>query len=320
MRNFVFNKCGYKGLIIKHKIKTMRVFVTGATGFVGSAVVNQLLSAGHKVLGLARSESSAQKLIEAGAEVYLGALTDIESLKSGAAQTDGVIHTGFIHDFSRFTESCEIDRRAIEAMGSVMAHTGKPFIITSGLALISTGRPVTEADEVTPENSKSPRKATEEAAKAVAQSGVNVSIVRLPPSVHDAGDHGFVPILINLAREKGEAAYLREGQNQWPAVHRLDAAVLYQLALERNAPRAVYHAVGEQGIPFIKIASTIGENLNLPVVSKTPEEAAEYFGWFNYFGTINTPASGEQTKQILGWQPRHIGLIEDMNSGAYFAQ
>ncbi|MCD8739253.1 SDR family oxidoreductase [Mucilaginibacter roseus] len=298
----------------------MRVFVTGATGFVGSTVVNQLLSAGHKVLGLARSEASAQKLIEAGAEVHLGSLTDIESLKSGALQTDGIIHTGFIHDFSRFAESCEIDRNAILTMGEAIAGTGKPFIITSGLALLSTGRLLTEQDEVTPENSKSPRKASEEAAKSVAQMGVNVSVMRLPPSVHDAGDHGFVPILINLAREKGEAAYLGDGQNKWPAVHRLDAAVLYQLALEKNAPWAVYHAVGEQGIPFADIASTIGENLNLPIVSKTTEEAAEYFGWFNYFGTINTPASGEQTKQILGWQPTHIGLIEDMNSGAYFAQ
>ncbi|MCC8409294.1 SDR family oxidoreductase [Mucilaginibacter sp. UR6-1] len=296
----------------------MRVFVTGASGFVGSAVVNQLISAGHQVLGLARSNSSAEKLIAAGAEVHIGDLDDLESLKSGALRADGVIHTAFIHDFSKFEESCATDRRVIEAIGDVLAGTGKPFIITSGIGLLSLGRLITEDDKATPETSNHPRRASEEAAEAIAARGVNVSLVRLPPSVHDAGDHGFIPILINLAREKGEAVYIGDGQNRWPAVHRLDAAKLFRLALEKNAPWAIYHAIGDEGIPFVDITAVIGKNLNLPVVSKAKDEAAAHFGWFAYFASLNSPASSEQTRKALNWEPTHRGLIDDLDSDAYF--
>ncbi|MFD0795365.1 SDR family oxidoreductase [Mucilaginibacter litoreus] len=296
----------------------MHVFVTGASGFVGSAVVQELINAGHSVLGLARSDASADRLIAAGAGVHRGSLDDLESLKAGAAAADGVIHTGFIHDFSKFQENCETDRRAIEAMGSVLIGTTKPLVITSATGLFNLGRIVTESDKATPETSFNPRRASEEAADAVAGQDVNVSVVRLPPSVHDAGDHGFVPMLINLAREKGAAAYIGEGLNRWPAVHRLDAANLYRLALDKNEKKAVYHAIGDPGIPFREITDLIGKNLNLPVVSKAGEDAAQHFGWFLHFASMDSPASSEQTRNVLNWAPTHKGLIADLDSEAYF--
>ncbi|MXV50867.1 NAD-dependent epimerase/dehydratase family protein [Pedobacter sp. HMF7647] len=294
----------------------MRIFVTGATGFVGSAIVKELLDAGHKVLSLARSASSADQLIAIGAEVHRGSLDDLESLKRGAELADGVIHTAFIHDFSKFGENCETDRGAIEAMGSILAGTDKPLIITSGTGLFNLGRLVTEDDQITV-GSASPRKASEEAAAVVAAQGVKISIVRLPPSVHDAGDYGFVPLLIALAREKSMSAYIGDGDNRWPAVHRLDAARLFRLALEKNVP-SIYHAVGEEGLLFREIAEVIGKNLALPVVSKSGEDAAEYFGWFQHFASLNSPASSEQTRKALNWQPTHRGLIADLDSEAYF--
>jgi len=293
----------------------MRVFVTGATGFVGSAVVKELLGAGHHVLGLARSDAGAAALAASGAEVLRGDVEDIASLKAGAANADGVIHTAFIHDFARFKECCEADRHAITALGDALAGSARPLIVTSAIGLLPAGRLSTE--EAAPVPGGTPRIATEEAATALAARGVNVAILRLPPSVHDAGDHGFVPILINIAREKGVAAYPGEGQNLWPAVQRADAARLYRLALEQTARRndglpTRYHAVAEQGIAFKEIAGAIGKRLGLPVVAKAGAEAAAHFTWFAHFAGMDVPASSAVTRAALGWQPTGIGLLEDM--------
>lgn len=297
----------------------MRVFVTGATGFVGSAVVQELINAGHQVLGLARSEENAKLLIAAGAEVHRGDLEDLESLRKGAADSDGVIHTGFVHDFTRFKEVCEIDRRAIEAIGAELAGSERPFIITSGIGMLTIkGRLATEKDMPDASN-PNPRIASEHAADALAADGVCVSVVRLPPTVHGEGDHGFVPILIGIARDKGISVYKEEGQNRWPAVHRLDAAKLFRLALEKaNSGTVRYHAVAEEGITFREIAEAIGKGLNIPVAGKSPEQAAEHFTWFTHFAGMDCAASGKQTQEILGWHPVQPGLIEDLDKGDYF--
>lgn len=289
----------------------MRVFVTGASGFVGSAVVKELINAGHQVLGLARSDASAQKLKDAGAEVHRGDVEDLESLKSGAAAVDGVIHTAFNHDFSRFKQNCEDDRKAIEALGSVLIGTDKPLIITSGSAVKSDGSLVTE-DSAPPSSDVMPRAASEEAAAELRAKGVKVAVMRLPPSVHGDGDHGFVPMLIDLAKQKGIAAYVGEGNNRWPSVHRFDAANLYRLVLEAGAAESHYIAAAEEGTPMREIATVIGQHLNIPVISKSKEEAAEHFGWFTHFASIDTPASSAKTRQWLGWNPTGITLLEDM--------
>lgn len=293
----------------------MRIFVTGATGFIGSAVVQDLRAAGHQVVGLARSDAAAAALAAAGAAVHRGSLDDLDSLRSGAAGADGVVHTGFIHDFSRFAENCAIDRRAIEALGDGLVDGRRPLVVTSGIALLPQGRMGTEESAPTGPN---PRVASEEAARTVAERGVPVSIVRLPPSVHGEGDHGFVPLLIALARDTGIAVYVGDGANRWTAVHRFDAARLFRLAVER-ATSACYHGVAEEGIAFRRIAETIGRRLGVRVESRTHEEAAAHFGWFAHFAATDVPASSAWTRHTLDWQPTQIGLLEDLERPSYFA-
>lgn len=293
----------------------MRVFVTGASGFIGSAVVKELIANGHEVLGLARSDASAAKITAAGGKVHRGTIEDLDSLKRGTAAADGVIHTAFIHDFSKFEENCEKDRQAIEAIGSILAGSDHPLVISSGIGLLSPGRLATEDDMP---STSTPRVASEQAAAALAARGIRVSSMRLPPSVHGEGDHGFVPRLINIAREKGVSAYIGDGTNRWPSVHRLDAASAFRLALEKGAPQPRYHAVADEGVPTKEVAEIIGRHLDLPVVSISPEEATAHFGFLGHFFSRDVPASSKQTREWLGWRPTHSSLVADLDAGHYF--
>jgi nucleoside-diphosphate-sugar epimerase len=288
----------------------MRVFVTGATGFIGSALVPELITAGHQVLGLTRSDAGAKSLAAAGAEVHRGSLEDLESLKSGAAKSHAVIHLAFNHDFSKFQENCETDRRAIEALGSALAGSDRLLIATSGTLLIAPGRLATEEDVPAATSASIPRIATEEAAAAVAARGVRVSLVRLP-QVHDQSKQGLITFLISLAREKGVSAFVGDGKNRWSAAHLSDTARLYRLALEKGAADR-YHAVAEEGVPVRDIAEVIGRRLKLPVVAKSPAEAAEHFGWLAHFAGFDSPASSALTRERLGWRPVGPGLLADL--------
>ncbi|USX27036.1 SDR family oxidoreductase [Oxalobacteraceae bacterium OTU3CINTB1] len=297
----------------------MRVFVTGATGFVGSAVVEDLMQAGHRVLGLARSDEAAATLTGLGAEVQRGSLLDIDSLVTAAKACDGVIHTAFIHDFSNMPESAKTDLAAIEAMGAALAGSGKPFVVTSAIGILQPGRISVESDAPMAASAGSYRIPSELAALALGGQGVRASVVRLPPSVHGDGDHGFVPALIGIARKQGSSAYIDDGMTRWPAVHRHDAARLYRLALESGVAGSVYHAVAEEGVATREIAGVIGRRLNLQVVGMSGDQAAGHFGFIGRFFGMDCPASSEQTRRQLGWRPTHPGLLEDMDREAYFA-
>jgi nucleoside-diphosphate-sugar epimerase len=290
--------------------KSMRVFVTGATGFIGSALTSELIDAGHQVLGLTRSDEGAKALADAGAQAHRGDLEDLESLRSGAAACDAVIHTAFRHDWSRFAESCELDKRAIEAMGAVLQGSSRPLIVTSGVG-VAQGRASTEDDP--PLTSPSLPRVSEVTAVALMESGVCASVMRLP-QVHDTVKQGLVTPLIAIARAKGVSAYVGEGHNRWPAAHVADVARLYRLAVEKGAAGTRYHAVAEEGVPLKDIATAIGRGLNVPVISISPEQAQEHFGFFGFFVGRDSPASSARTRRELGWNPNGPTLLTDLGN------
>jgi nucleoside-diphosphate-sugar epimerase len=284
----------------------MRVFVTGASGYIGSAIVDELIATGHEVIGLARSETSAKIIENSGAGVIMGNLEDPASLKHGVLSADAVIHTAFIHDFARYQHANEIDTLAIKIMGECLKDTNKPIVITTGISPKKTGV-LTETD-ISPASPRS----SEPTALALVEAGINATIVRLPRSVHDVEPKGFIPFIVNLARKNGVSAYVEDGSNRWSAVHRLDAAHLFCLALYKAEKGARYHALGDEAIPFREIAEIIGKGLNLPVRSISKEETVQYFDWMSAFVGLDTPATCLITREKLGWQPVNIGLLEEI--------
>ncbi|MDX2235615.1 MAG: SDR family oxidoreductase [Hyphomonadaceae bacterium] len=296
----------------------MRIFVTGASGFVGAAVVDDLLGAGHRVTGLVRTPQAAAQLAAKGAASVLGGLDDLDRLRAAAAEADAVVHTAFNHDFSRFAENAAQDRRAIDAIGETLAGSDRPFLVTSGLALLTSGPVAAETDPSIPPSAQYPRE-SEPAADALRARGVRAAVVRLPPSVHGVGERGFVPTAMTIAREKGVSAFVGAGSNRWPAVHRLDAARVYRLALEDRAQAPKYHAVAEEGVPFREIAARIAQRLRVPMIGLSPEEAATHFGWFATFAGLDAPASSALTRERLGWTPVQPALLDDIAHPDYFA-
>jgi nucleoside-diphosphate-sugar epimerase len=294
----------------------VRVFVTGASGFIGSAVVPQLIGAGHQVVGLARSDDSARVIEAAGAEVLRGSLEDLDSLRMGASESDGIIHLAFIHDFANYESSARTDLHAVEAIGAVIEGTARPFLIASGVGTIAEGRPATEHDAARP---GFPRTPAAETTLALADSGVRSGVVRLPPTVHGEGDHGFISTLVDIARAKGVSGYVGDGSNRWPAVHRRDAAVLFRKALDDAPAGSVLHAVAEEGVPARTIAEVIGRHLGLPVASISRQAAAEHFGWLEPVFAADLPTTSEVTRKLLDWEPSQPGLVDDLERGHYFA-
>jgi nucleoside-diphosphate-sugar epimerase len=296
----------------------MRVFVTGASGWIGSAVVSELIESGHEVAGLARSDASADAVQAAGAEVVRGSLDDLDVLSAAAAAADGVIHTAYIHDFSDMEGAAQADRRAIGAFGAALEGSGRPLVLTTGTGVLRPGHPVTEDERHDPSTPGHPRRENETVALGLADRGVRVSIIRPAPSVHGNGDHGFVARLVAIARDQGASGYVGDGTNRWAAVHRLDTARLYRLALEQAPGGSVFHAVGEEGVATRDIAEVIGRHLNVPSVSIDPDKATDHFGWLGAFFSWDAPASNALTRERLGWEPTHQGLIADLEEGFYF--
>jgi len=306
----------------------MRVFITGASGWIGSAVVPQLISAGHQVTGLARSDASAAALMVAGAAVHRGSIDDLDSLRSAAAESDGVIHLAFKHDIAfsgGFQDAADADRRAIETFGEALAGSDRPFVIASGTLGLAPGQVATERDGTAPDPAAAPvlagaetRLANAQLTLGLASRGVRSSVVRLPPTNHGDGDGGFMATLVGIAREKGVSGYISDGTNRWPAVHRLDSARLFRLAVESAPAGSVLHAVADEGVPIRDIAEVIGRRLALPVVAISPEDAGEHFTWLAGFLGVDSPASSALTRELLGWQPTHPGLIEDLDQGHYY--